>query len=125
MKFLIDTHIFFWWCEGNPILGEKTSLLIREASNEILVSTASLWELIIEEKTGKLKLPKNILSLIETNQFAELPVTISHLETLRTLPLHHRDPFDRLLIAQSKAERIPIITKDKEFGLYDSKIIWA
>ena len=125
MKFLLDTHIFFWWCENNPVLGKKVIPLITNASHEIFVSTASLWELIIKEKIGKLRLPADILQTLERNKFKELSISLSHLATLRELPLHHRDPFDRLLIAQSKSEHIPILTRDKEFGLYHVEIIWA
>jgi PIN domain nuclease of toxin-antitoxin system len=125
MKYLIDTHILIWFIEGNKQLAEKARVLIANPTNDIYVSQASLWEITIKISIGKLSLSISIGELelfLVTHQFQILETKFSHYEILQYLPFHHQDPFDRLIIAQAKAEDYVVITQDERFKLYDVKL---
>lgn len=122
MRYLLDTHVFLWWaCEPEKI-SEKIALLIRNRENEILFSTASSWEVQIKAGIGKLSFSdewENIVSReIEKNGFQVLPVTLQHTFALKDLPPLHKDPFDRMLIAQALAEGLTLVTDDKFIRQY-------
>ena len=122
MKILIDTHIFLWFINNDPQLS-LTAKTLLESDVELLLSVASLWEIAIKVGTGKMTLPKPfeifIPEQIQQNEVAILPIAIEHLTYITTLPFHHRDPFDRLLIAQSIVEGIPIVSVDVAFNSYE------
>ena len=127
--FLLDTHTFLWFITANPKLSHNARLLIEDMTNKRFLSIASLWEIAIKASQGKLKLSVPFQELVATqiqgNAINLLPITFEHLNILFTLPFHHKDPFDRLLIAQAMAETIPIISKDKIFQQYsDIQVIW-
>jgi PIN domain nuclease of toxin-antitoxin system len=128
MRFLLDTHTFLWFINGDDNLSQQGKLLIQEADNEILISSATLWEIVIKTSLNKLELsqPFNILipKELADNDFTQLFITIDHLIQLSKLPFYHRDPFDRLLIAQSLFEQVPLISKDGEFDHYGLERIW-
>ncbi|MDM8557424.1 type II toxin-antitoxin system VapC family toxin [Candidatus Parabeggiatoa sp. HSG14] len=128
MRVLLDTHAFLWFINGDKNLSQRSRLLIQEADNEVLISIVTLWEITIKTSLKKLDLsqPFNVLIPRELadNEFTQLPVTIDHLIQLSNLPFHHRDPFDRLLIAQSLFEQVPLISKDSEFDNYGLERIW-
>ncbi len=125
MKYLIDTHILIWFIGGNARLSEEARDLIANPINEIYVSQASLWEMTIKISIGKLSLSISLSELerfIIGCQFHILETTFRDYEFLQHLPFHHQDPFDRLIIAQARAEDYTIITHDDRFKLYDVKL---
>jgi PIN domain nuclease of toxin-antitoxin system len=127
MKLLLDTHTFLWFIGDHPQLS-KTAHSLLEADHDILLSTASLWEMAIKIQLGKLKLDAPYETFIpeqlKANDIQELSITLNHLMPLVTLPLYHKDPFDRLLISQSIVEKIPIISVDTAFDDYDVERLW-
>jgi len=126
MKYLIDTHILIWFIEGNKQLDKQAQALIANPVNDIYISQASLWEMTIKISIGKLSLSISLSELelfLSRNQFQILETKFSHYEILQHLPFHHQDPFDRMIIAQAKAEDYTLITNDDRFKLYDVKLL--
>ena len=123
MKVLLDTHVFLWWLNGNKPLSKEASRVLR--NNSTVVSAASAWEISIKKFLGKLRAPDNLEAELVENNFQPLPITIPHTLFAAQLPSHHGDPFDRLLIAQSKIEGLALVTRDQKQMLYDVKIIEA
>lgn len=121
MSLLLDTHAFLWFIDDNPRLSASAKSLI-ESDAKALVSIASLWEIAIKISIGKLRLPQPIDPFIPQqlalNAIELLPINTAHLAVLSTLPLHHRDPFDRLLAAQAYVEQMPIVSADSRFDAY-------
>ena len=128
MILLLDTHSFIWFIEGSPRLSDTARTLITDGNNEVFLSIASLWEMAIKSSLGKLALSEPYELLIPTqlrlNRITLLDISLSHPVRVSKLPFHHRDPFDRLLIAQSMVEDIPIISSDAIFDDYGVKRIW-
>ncbi|HLC16269.1 MAG TPA: type II toxin-antitoxin system VapC family toxin [Thermodesulfovibrionia bacterium] len=127
MSFFLDTHAFMWFVNGDPILGNEAKKIIESIDNQNFISVASLWEIAIKINIGKLSLSKPynyIKQQLEDNHVAILPIDFNHTLQLVSLPLYHRDPFDRLIIAQAIVENMTIITKDDNFKNYPIKIIW-
>lgn len=128
MKLLLDTHTFLWFIEGSPRLSGHARMLIEDETNEIFLSVASLWELAIKISLGKLHLvqPFEILILqqLSLNNIMLLDITPRHASEVIALPFYHRDPFDRLLIAQSQVEQMPIVGNDPAFDLYPVTRLW-
>jgi PIN domain nuclease of toxin-antitoxin system len=127
MKIILDTHTFLWFINDSPELSNSAAELI-ESDVDLWISIASLWEILIKVNLNKLDLPddyeKFIPHQIAINNIEILPVNLQHLIVLTKLPLHHRDPFDRLLIAQAIAEKVPIISIDKKINLYEVNRQW-
>jgi PIN domain nuclease of toxin-antitoxin system len=128
MKVLLDTHAFIWWVNNDPQLSQTARATIADPDNTILFSVVNAWEIIIKQGTGKLTLPEPaetyIPSRIAANQFVTLPINLSHILQVASLPDLHRDPFDRLLIAQSQTEQIPIVSIDRYVVQYPVNVIW-
>ena len=129
MELLLDTHTLLWFAEGdNQRLSIVARQLLEESSNNKYVSSASFWEIGIKMSTGKLELKKGLDSLIDfVNKvdFQILPIKFNHIEIIKTLPFIHRDPFDRMLIAQASVERLAVVSADKNIQHYDNvKTIW-
>jgi PIN domain nuclease of toxin-antitoxin system len=128
MRFLIDTHIFIWYVQNSEKLSTSVTTLINDSRNEILFSTASIWEMAIKQSTGKLNLGVPYASFIKEqmrlNNMELLPINIEHLEIVSALPFHHRDPFDRLLISQAIFENMPILSVDIAFDAYPVQRVW-
>jgi PIN domain nuclease of toxin-antitoxin system len=128
MKVLLDTHAFIWWVTNDPQLSQTARDTIADPKNTVLFSVVNAWEIIIKQGTGKLTLPEPaeiyIPSRIAANQFVILPVNLPHILQVALLPELHRDPFDRLLIAQSQTEQIPIISIDRYVVQYPVNVIW-
>lgn len=128
MTVLLDTHTFLWFVAGDPKLSADARRLIEDTANRVLLSTASLWEIVVKASIGKLPLSRRFPELIEHdvqgNDIQVLHITIGHLAALSTLPVHHRDPFDRLIIAQAVAESLPVISADKTFDRYPVGRLW-
>ncbi|EXI87275.1 MAG: PIN domain protein [Candidatus Accumulibacter regalis] len=111
MRYLLDTHLIYWWMTGDERLGETTRALI--ARSDITVSTASVWEMVLKNAKGKLPLPQGAIGeQLEAQGFVLLPILPRHIEAVRSLSCAHVDPFDRLLVAQAKDERLTLLTRD-------------
>jgi PIN domain nuclease of toxin-antitoxin system len=128
MRFLLDTHAFLWFVLNDWQLSPKALQLIVEPAHNILISPASYWELAIKVSLGKYQIPGSFQVWMEqqivANAFQILPITIAHAATVTTLPFHHRDPFDRLLIAQALTEKIAIVSADRVFDSYSVLREW-
>lgn len=128
MKLLLDTHTFIWYVTNNSKLSPTAQQLINDGSNEILLSIASVWEMAIKYNLGKLtfKLPFEafISEQLTVNDFNLLDIRVEHLKIVANLELHHRDPFDRLIIAQAIVEQISIVGLDKAFDFYAVEKLW-
>ena len=124
MRLLLDTHALLWSMNGDPRLGPEARALVSDPANEVLVSIASLWEIVIKASLGKLEGDiAKIDAAIDTQGFSRLDITLPDLQALALLPMHHRDPFDRMLIAQAQAEGLTFITDDRDALLYPVTII--
>jgi PIN domain nuclease of toxin-antitoxin system len=124
VRLLLDTNAFLWWREESPRLPTRVRDQIRDPDNDIVVSIASLWEVAIKRGLGKLQFFEDFEEVMKEEEFDLLAITHGHLRVLGDLPQHHRDPFDRLLISQCLAERIPIVTGDRAFAAYSVEIVW-
>ena len=127
MKFLLDTHTFLWFVNDSDEIPEQLFNLL-ESDVDLFLSIASLWEIAIKVNIGKLTLPKlyaNFVSeQIKLNDIEILPISLEHLNVISTLPLYHKDPFDRLIIAQSLVENLTVISKDSAFDAYPITKLW-
>jgi len=127
VRLLLDTHIFLWLIAGSERLRDPARSLLIDAENEALLSVASLWEIAIKVNLGKLTLERPFEELIpeqlSVTEIDQLPIRMEHLAALLKLPLHHRDPFDRLIIAQALAEGLPVLSSDPEFQKYPVQVI--
>lgn len=119
MRLLLDTNAILWWLRDNPRLGLNARLLIADDTNDILVSVVSPWEVSMKYRVGKLdERGSALLTEIEAKGFTILPITSDHFVALDSLPSHHKDPFDHMLLAQASVENAAIITSDREMALY-------
>ena len=127
MKYILDTHTFIWWNDDPQLLSEKVVALCEDPSNKLFVSLASVWEMQIKLQLQKLKLSASLESIIEqqqANNIELLTLTTQHILNLSTLPMHHKDPFDRLIISQANMDNAILLSADKKFELYDVKVDW-
>jgi len=131
MRVLVDTHALHWYIEGDKRLSQVAGITIQDAANEVFISPASFWEIAIKVDLGKWKLEKPYAALMDlalvTYGFQILPISVSHTNQLIGLPYPegHRDPFDRLLVAQCLAEGLPLVSCDTAFDLYPFRRLWA
>jgi PIN domain nuclease of toxin-antitoxin system len=127
MKALLDTHAFLWAISGSERMSLRAAQVFTGPS-DLWLSIASIWEILIKAQVGKLPLPEPagpyILKKLAENKIETLSVSLDHVLKIETLPTHHRDPFDRMLIAQSLEEKLPLITADPMFRRYAVDIIW-
>ena len=128
MKLLLDTHAFLWFVAGDTTIGLRGRSLIEDEANEKLVSIVSLWEIAIKSSLGKLPLAKPFAEFIpeqlERNGFEIIGLTVEHTAKVATLPLHHRDPFDRMLVAQCLVENVPLLSSDEPLDAYGIQRLW-
>lgn len=128
MKILLDTHAFVWAGSDAARLSRRARAQIRDRSNELLLSVASAWELAIKARLGKVELRIPLKDLVVAGLrrpgFSLQPIELQHVLAVQDLPLHHRDPFDRLLVAQAQAEKCPILSRDPAFDAYGVDRIW-
>lgn len=124
MRLLIDSHTLLWWFESSPALSLPARNAIAAPANEVLISIAGLWELTIKESSGKLALPEDLETMVVGEGFSALSVSFGHLRRFGALPPLHKDPFDRMMIAQALTEGIPIATCDRAFAAYGVQIVW-
>jgi PIN domain nuclease of toxin-antitoxin system len=128
VRTLLDTHTFIWFIEGKPLLRARARELIETPQTDLVLSVASLWEAAIKFSIGKLTLSQQfdilIPAALRANDIPLLDITFDHVARLTTLPFHHRDPFDRMLIAQAMTETLPIVSIDTIFDAYGVARIW-
>jgi PIN domain nuclease of toxin-antitoxin system len=128
MKLLLDTHAFIWFAYDTPELPQKTKELLEDEETELLLSLASVWEMAIKSSTGKLTLMARVGDFVANQMHKDdvnlLQITLPHLNLIETLPAHHKDPFDHLLIAQAMVERLDIVSIDKAFDSYGVNRVW-
>jgi PIN domain nuclease of toxin-antitoxin system len=123
MRILPDSHALIWWLKDAPQLSHRARELLNDDSNPLLFSAAALWEIRIKMATGKLA-PVQDHGVLDEEDITRLPITHAHAEAAAQLPLHHRDPFDRMLIAQAQIEDAVILTADRAFAAYDVRTAW-
>lgn len=123
-RLLLDTEAFIWWDADDRRLGAEARARVQEAA-DVYVSAASAWEIAIKVALGKLKASRTAQQALADSGFSELAVTFQHAESLRDLPRHHADPFDRLILAAARVEGLAVVTSDRSFRLYDVPLIDA
>lgn len=125
MNLLLDTHTLIWALENNPALSGNARDAIIDGANMVFVSSASAWEISIKRTMGKLKAPGNLLEEIELHRFTQLNMNFDHAQLAGELPDIHKDPFDRMLIAQANIEKLTLVTRDSTIAKYDVDILEA
>ena len=127
MRALLDTHTFLWAISSHPSLSRRAEQIFVGPS-DLWLSIVSMWEILIKAQIGKMPLPKPVgpyvVKKLTENRIETLPLTLDHVLKLERLPIHHNDPFDRILVAQAIEERIPIVTADPAFSRYPVEVIW-
>lgn len=128
MRLLLDTHAFLWWNEASPRLSRRVRQLLSDPENRLYLSAASAWEMALKVQSGKLGLPAAVSVYIPArlNHYGieALTVTLDHVLASSALPSYHRDPFDRMLVAQGQVERLAIVTHDSDVRKYAVETIW-
>jgi PIN domain nuclease of toxin-antitoxin system len=128
VKLLLDTHAFLWWVEGAPAIGRRARREVADPDNEVFFSMASCWELAIKLSLGKLRLAQSLERFIPEqltrNGFVLLGVEFRHVARVADLPFHHRDPFDRVLVAQALMDELVIVSADRIFRKYAVTVVW-
>jgi PIN domain nuclease of toxin-antitoxin system len=117
VRLLLDTHVFIWWVANKPF-GAQARSAISDA-DYVALSLASAWEMAIKRSLGRLDAPDDVEEQLIRHGFSPLPITLRHTRAIGTMPHHHKDPFDRLLVAQAQLEDLTIVTRDPKIGLYD------
>ncbi|RLB56501.1 MAG: PIN domain nuclease [Deltaproteobacteria bacterium] len=125
MNLLLDTHAALWWLSDDPTLSASARAMIADPENTVFLSAVVVWEIRIKQGIGKLDLPDDFGEVLDSQRFPELPVTVDHAHAIADLPSIHRDPFDRMLVAQAIVERMTIVTRDKSIAAYDVNVIVA
>ena len=123
MKLLLDTHVFLWWRADDPRLSAGPRRAISRAA-EVFVSVASAWEIAIKISLGQLRIPGPVEEAVLDSRFSPLPISFAHAAGVATLPFHHRDPFDRILIAQAQAEQLTLVSADRKLEPYGVPVMW-
>ena len=127
MKILLDTHTFLWFLGGDSELSKQARTLIENPKHEKYISIASFWEIAIKNSLGKLTLDISFAELKTEaikNSFQILPITFEDTLQLNTLPFHHRDPFDRIIISQAMGNNLTLVSRDSNFSLYNVRLFW-
>ena len=125
MRLLLDTHVLLWWLGDDPTMSQQARAALADGSNPAYVSSAVIWEISIKRAIGKLKVPKRFRAVLDDQPFEPLDITPEHAHAVGDLPLHHRDPFDRMLVAQAKIEGLTLVTRDKHLAAYELAILAA
>ncbi|MCF6226914.1 MAG: type II toxin-antitoxin system VapC family toxin [Xanthomonadales bacterium] len=125
MNLLLDTHVLIWALENNPKLSAQARVAIIDGSNVVFVSSVSAWEISIKKAAGKLKAPDNLFEEIKLHRFTPLNINFDHAQLAGKLPAIHKDPFDRMLIAQAMIEKLCLVSRDSFFSQYDVKLLVA
>jgi PIN domain nuclease of toxin-antitoxin system len=125
MDLLLDTHAFIWWDSSDPQLGEEASSAIADPANRIFVSAASIWEIAIKRRLGRLGFTGSPSEAVARNGFLSLSIAAEHAEAAAALPDHHQDPFDRVIVAQAIARQLVLVTADGQIRRYAVPQLWA
>jgi PIN domain nuclease of toxin-antitoxin system len=118
LRILLDTHLLLWWLGNSPSLSEPARAIISQPESTVFVSAVSLWEIWLKESLGKLRLPVDFETRMAAESFESLPMSTKHARQVALLPWHHRDPFDRMLVAQAQAENLVLLTADNHLTSY-------
>ncbi len=124
MKLLLDTHAALWFLSGDERLGQSAKRHLTDGANRVLLSAAVVWEVAIKRSLGKLVVPDEYVSLLLGAGVQPLPVSTDHAAATEGLPWHHRDPFDRMLVAQASMEGAALVSNDAALGVYGATLIW-
>ena len=124
MKLLLDTHAALWWLSEDERLGEATADRLTDETNQVLLSAAVVWEVAIKRSLGKLEAPEDLASTLLDAGLQPLPVSLDHAAAVEHLPWHHRDPFDRMLVAQAVAEGAALVSHDEALLPYGVNLVW-
>ena len=123
MRLLLDTHTLIWWLNASPEITRAMDAALRSAENVKFVSVVSIWEMRLKSAIGKLDLPKNFRAVLDQQPIEQLPVLAEHAHAFGELPLHHRDPFDRMLVAQAIVENLTLVTRDQRIRQYEVPVL--
>lgn len=124
MRFLLDTHVLLWWLQGAR-LADEAAEQIADASNDVIVSAATVWELSIKRQLGKVDMPTDLVDQCRSEGFGLLAIDPRHADRAGSLPLHHTDPFDRMLVAQAELDTLVLVTRDRTLASYDVQLLHA
>jgi PIN domain nuclease of toxin-antitoxin system len=124
-SYLLDAHVFLWWLDDDSQLGPEARTAIEDPANDVFVSAASAWEISIKRNIGKLEAPGEVETWIAESGFSELAIEVEHAVHAGELPNHHKDPFDRMLIAQAQLEELILVARDDEINKYDVEVLDA
>jgi PIN domain nuclease of toxin-antitoxin system len=128
LKLLLDTHAFLWWLKSDARLSRRARDLIADPESDVFVSIATVWEIAIKATLGQLEMPVDLGAFLrrqlQDNGFESLSITFEHAVAVRDLPPHHRDPFDRLLVCQSRIESLALVTSDSAIAAYGADVVW-
>ncbi|MFM7210995.1 MAG: type II toxin-antitoxin system VapC family toxin [Actinomycetota bacterium] len=124
MRLLLDTHVLLWWLQDDPLAVEAAAVM-ADPTNEISVSAASIWEISIKRQLGKIDIPDDLVDQCRKEGFSLLSMDARHAERAGSLPLHHTDPFDRMLIAQAELDTLLLVTRDKRLAAYGVQLLPA
>ncbi|MDT0347610.1 type II toxin-antitoxin system VapC family toxin [Streptomyces litchfieldiae] len=122
MRLLLDTHVVLWWLSDSPELSDDVKDLL-DTEPAVYVSAVTPWEIAIKQSLGKLDGPEDLAERVRDSQFTDLPITAGHGVRAGRLPVHHRDPFDRILVAQAQIEGMTVVTRDKRVPQYDVRVM--
>lgn len=122
-RLLLDTHVFLWWLSDDERLGPKCRAVLADTRNPVFVSAATAWEMSIKMALGKLTAPDDVDSVVEDEGFSKLPISLFHGQMAGRLPNWHRDPFDRMLIAQCQAEGLELVSADGQMARYGIRLL--
>jgi PIN domain nuclease of toxin-antitoxin system len=124
LKLILDTHAALWWLSGDERFGSVAEEHISDTTNQVLLSAAVVWEVAIKRSLGKLEAPADLAPTLLGAGAQALPVALDHAAAVEQLPWHHRDPFDRLLVAQATVERAALVSADDALSAYRVRVIW-
>jgi PIN domain nuclease of toxin-antitoxin system len=123
VKLLLDTHLLLWWLANDPALSAAARELIADPENTVFISAVSLWEIRLKQSLGRLKLPPDFDARLAAEHFENLPLLAAHTREVAFLPWHHRDPFDRMLIAQARSAGLKLLTADDAVASYGDAVV--
>jgi len=121
---LADTHVLLWWRADDPRLSGRARDAMADPDVALFFSAASIWEMAIKQASGKLEIPEDFIATMGERGFTELAISAPHGLIAGALPLHHRDPFDRVIVAQAQSEGLTVITNDARIAAYDASVLW-
>ena len=125
MRLLLDTRTLLWWLDERPEISQEARLAIEDEDQDVFVSIATAWEIAIKQSLGRLEAPDDLPIQLDHHRFELLPITLSEVSTIARLPWLHRDPFDRMLVAQALTNGLTIVTRDRDIARYDVPILKA